>query len=171
MLKHHTGYHGYRYIKDNFYNYQDLAFIRIIYIWFKEMVAPIHFPDWHFTCPRLSGNGICHALDIVLVHHALWGHFQSYTYITSQAPLCFPHTITSEHLVYKYRLHSFKINPSEYAPRPRLNIKTVFPRYGVSHVKDKAVVRPSYLWHGDPYTGKTTSLYWDSRLMSIAFGQ
>ena len=28
---------------------------------------------------------------------------------------------------------------------PRLNIKTVFPRYGDSHVKDKTVARPSYL--------------------------
>ena len=27
----------------------------------------------------------------------------------------------------------------------RLNIKTVFPRYGYSHVKDKTVARPSYL--------------------------
>ena len=27
----------------------------------------------------------------------------------------------------------------------RLNIKTVFPRYGDSHVKDKMVARPSYL--------------------------
>ena len=27
----------------------------------------------------------------------------------------------------------------------RLNIKTVFPKYGDSHVKDKMVVRPSYL--------------------------
>ena len=47
-------------------------------------------------------------------------------------------------------------------PGPRLNIKTVFPRYGDSHVKDKTVARPYYLQHGDPYTGKTTSLYWDS---------
>ena len=50
---------------------------------------------------------------------------------------------------------------------PRLHIKTVFPRYGDSHVKDKTVVRPSYLWYGDPYwdpyTGKTISLYWDAR--------
>ena len=36
---------------------------------------------------------------------------------------------------------------------PRLNINTVFPRYRDSHVKDKTVVR-----HGDPYTGKTTSI-------------
>ena len=28
---------------------------------------------------------------------------------------------------------------------PHLNIKTVFPRYGYSHVKDKTVARPSYL--------------------------
>ena len=41
----------------------------------------------------------------------------------------------------------------------RLNIKTVFPRYGDSHVKDKTVARPSYLWHGHPYTGKTTYFY------------
>ena len=27
----------------------------------------------------------------------------------------------------------------------RFNIKTVFPRYGDSHVKDKTVARPSYL--------------------------
>ena len=37
----------------------------------------------------------------------------------------------------------------------------VFPRYGDSHVKDKTVVRLSYLFHGDPYNGKTTSLYCD----------
>ena len=29
-------------------------------------------------------------------------------------------------------------------PGPRLNIKTFFPRYGDSHVKDKTVARPSY---------------------------
>ena len=30
-------------------------------------------------------------------------------------------------------------------PGPRLNIKTVFPRYGDSHVKDTTVVRLPYL--------------------------
>ena len=49
---------------------------------------------------------------------------------------------------------------------PHLNIKTIFPRYGDFHVKDKTVVGPSYLKHGDPYTGKTTSLYWDGPLVS-----
>ena len=43
----------------------------------------------------------------------------------------------------------------------RLNIKTVLPRYGDSHVKDKRVARPSYLKYGNSYTGKTISLYWD----------
>ena len=28
---------------------------------------------------------------------------------------------------------------------PHLNTKTIFPRYGDSHVKDKMVARPSYL--------------------------
>ena len=32
-----------------------------------------------------------------------------------------------------------------YTPGPCLNIKTIFSRYGDSHVKDKTVVRPSYL--------------------------
>ena len=30
-------------------------------------------------------------------------------------------------------------------PGPRLNIKTAFPRYGASYVKDKTVASPSYL--------------------------
>ena len=36
-------------------------------------------------------------------------------------------------------------------------------RYGDFHYKDKAVVRPSYIYNGNPYTGKTASLYWDTR--------
>ena len=32
-----------------------------------------------------------------------------------------------------------------WCPGPRFNIKTAFPMYGDSHVKDKTVVRPSYL--------------------------
>ena len=43
-------------------------------------------------------------------------------------------------------------------PGPRLDIKTVFPGRD-SHVGDKTVTRPSYLQHGNHYTGKTTSLY------------
>ena len=30
-----------------------------------------------------------------------------------------------------------------------------------SHVKDKTVTGRSHLLHGNPYTGKITSLYWD----------
>ena len=52
---------------------------------------------------------------------------------------------------------------------PRLNTNTVFPRYGDSYVKDKTVARPSYLKHGDPYTGETTSLYWDGPLVAWIF--
>ena len=44
---------------------------------------------------------------------------------------------------------------------PRLNIKRVFQVHGYFHYKDKTVVRPSYLYYGNPNTGKMTSLYWD----------
>ena len=45
-------------------------------------------------------------------------------------------------------------------PDPRLDIKSLF-RYGDSHYKDKTVVRPSYLYNGNPFTGTATSSYWD----------
>ena len=48
-------------------------------------------------------------------------------------------------------------NHEEY--RALLNIKTVF-RLWDFHYKDKTVVRPSYLYNGNPYTGDTY-LYWD----------
>ena len=37
-----------------------------------------------------------------------------------------------------------------------------------SHVKDKTVVGPSYLYHEDPYTGETICLYWDDPLGLMA---
>ena len=40
---------------------------------------------------------------------------------------------------------SFQTIRLAYRPGPHLNIKTVFPRYGDSHVKDKTVERPSHL--------------------------
>ena len=56
-------------------------------------------------------------------------------------------------------------------PGCRLNIKTAFPRYGDSYVKDvkyKALVRPSYLLHGDPSTGKTY-LYGDGPQVPLQY--
>ena len=44
-------------------------------------------------------------------------------------------------------------------PGPCLNIKTVFPGMDIFHDQIKTVVRPSYLYNGDSYTVKTTSLY------------
>ena len=35
-------------------------------------------------------------------------------------------------------------------------------RYGDFHYKYKTVVRPSYSYNGNPYTGKTASFYWDA---------
>ena len=39
--------------------------------------------------------------------------------------------------------------------------------YGDFHYKDKTDVRQSYLYNGNPYTGKTTSLYWDGILVEV----
>ena len=47
-------------------------------------------------------------------------------------------------------------------PGPHLNIKMVVFRYGDFHYQDRTVVRPSYLWNGNSYTGKMPSLYWDN---------
>ena len=41
-------------------------------------------------------------------------------------------------------------------------------KYGDSHDKDKTVVRPSYLYHEDPYTGKIAFWYWDGGSHSIS---
>ena len=48
---------------------------------------------------------------------------------------------------------------NQYAVMVPFQYKDRLSRYGDSHVKDKNVIRPSYLLHGDPYTGKTISLY------------
>ena len=45
------------------------------------------------------------------------------------------------------------VSPSQHKDR--------LSRYVDFHYKDKTVVRPFYLYNGDPYTGKMTS-YWDS---------
>ena len=52
---------------------------------------------------------------------------------------------------------------------PRFYIKTVLPRYGDAHVKNKTVVRPSYFFDmRGSYTGVTTSLYWNGSLVVSA---
>ena len=45
-------------------------------------------------------------------------------------------------------------------PGARFNIKMTSFQYGKSHCGDKTMLRPSYLYNGISYTGKTTSLYW-----------
>ena len=40
-------------------------------------------------------------------------------------------------------------------------------KYRDSHYKDVMVVRPSYLYNGNPCTGKMTSLYWDGPLITF----
>ena len=62
-------------------------------------------------------------------------------------------------LVPKGKLHFCPFSGKHQRSGPGLNMKTVFPRYGDSHYKDETFMRPSYLYNGNPYTGKTTSLY------------
>ena len=52
----------------------------------------------------------------------------------------------------------------ETAPRALSQYKDSLSRYGDSHYKDETVVRPSYLYNGNPYTAKMISLYWDGPL-------
>ena len=55
------------------------------------------------------------------------------------------------------------LSPSKFVDHLRLSqCKYRLSQVLDSDVKDKRVSRPSYLWHGDSYTGNTTSLYWDS---------
>ena len=54
---------------------------------------------------------------------------------------------------------------------PCLNIETVFPGMGIPMLKNKMVGRTSYLQHGDPYTSKMTSLYWDRPWMFYLVSQ
>ena len=51
-------------------------------------------------------------------------------------------------------------NAGQIDPGPRRNIKTIFSRYEDSHVKGKTVMRPSYLYYGDPYAGNTVTAPW-----------
>ena len=44
-----------------------------------------------------------------------------------------------------YRNFQYEYKMVVMSSEPCLNVKTVFPRYGDSHVKDKTVARPSYL--------------------------
>ena len=50
-------------------------------------------------------------------------------------------------------------------PGPYLNIKKVFPGIGVSIIKNKTVMRLSYLYNGNSYTGKMASIFWDGLLV------
>ena len=51
---------------------------------------------------------------------------------------------------------------SRLTPGPRLKIKTFFGYHQWDfHYKDKTVARLFYLYNGNPFTVKTTFLYWD----------
>ena len=52
-------------------------------------------------------------------------------------------------------------------PGPWFNIKMSSYQYRKSHCGDKTILRPSYLYNGISYTGKTTSLYWIRALLTM----
>ena len=76
-----------------------------------------------------------HGLALVNFTHILEDYFtvqgQSYDWVCYQL---------SNPIEYGLKHHNNPLTPG-----PRLNIKTVFPGYGDSHVKDKTAVRTSYL--------------------------
>ena len=47
---------------------------------------------------------------------------------------------------------------------PRFNIKTAY--VGIDY-KDKTVVRSSYHYNGNSYTGRQAYLYWDAPLVEV----
>ena len=61
------------------------------------------------------------------------------------------------------RLHIY-LETAPWAPSQ----KTVFLGMGIFHYKDKTVVRPSYLYNGNAYTGKTI-FSWDGTLEASRF--
>ena len=48
-----------------------------------------------------------------------------------------------------------------------VSIEKCLTRYSDSHYKDQTVIRPSYLYNGNLYAGKTASLYQDNRLTVV----
>ena len=64
--------------------------------------------------------------------------------------------------IYIYNQHQWSMSSA-----PCFNTKTVFSGIGITIYKDKAVIRMSDLYNGNPYTGKT-SLYCNSPLVAIA---
>ena len=108
-----------------------------IYMWLHmsrhSMCMPCWSGDgWHFICIKLMciiGN----AIDMVYEHviafclHVTGLHLTQHLYPCFTSTPCPPQTC-----------------PCVLKPGPRLNIKTIFPRYGESKIKDKTVMRLSY---------------------------
>ena len=94
-----------------------------------------------------SGNGLMlnrrHAITWLWLTHCESPHTDTPTY-TSLTKVC-------DHL-----------SPTG----PWFNIRTTSYQYRKSHCGDKMVIRSSYLHNGISYTGKMSSLYWISPLVS-----
>ena len=92
---------------------------------------------------------------------AMWTMVWIYNF---QLQLYHENRIEDQFLWYRRRLVPSLLAEDIQIARSHLNIKTVFLRFGDPHVKDKTVTRQ----HKDPYTRKTTSLYWDGAQVPIS---
>ena len=83
---------------------------------------------WQYR-QRSSVTSTRHGSSTDVSHHTIPEYFQP-----DRAHCCCPQWVNAK------EMQSYSNTPG-----PHLNIKTVFPRYGNSHVKDKTVARLSYL--------------------------
>ena len=60
-----------------------------------------------------------------------------------------------------YLWHIFTQVVLQWRSRAPSQCKDVLSGHGDFHYEYRTVVRPSYLYNGNPYTDKTTSSYWD----------
>ena len=93
---------------------------------------------WVFTDSIKSSRQCCVG-KVMWIHHLVWLHVTS-----GQCSIPHEANFAWEALPRGPRLLPSCVASME-IPGPCLNIKTIFLRYGDSHVKDKTVARPSYL--------------------------
>ena len=118
--------------------------IQIVYFvaYAKDALLGVGYP---LTC--FSGKSVC-ALPISCV--------------SIQIIICVQLSFSMHLCTYVWEM--FTISPPGVALGP-VSIKYHLSGYGDSYVKDKTVAGPSHLQHGDPYTGKKTSLFWDGLML------
>ena len=124
-----------------------------------------------WTNIRLPGNIGRHEAHVISPLSLLW---MTWRQIGTRPSTTFLPTITVRILVNSTSIdpwNRFKsisdVLPLPSKPGHRLNIKTVFPRYGITMSKIRRSWDRLILNLGDPYTDKTLCLYWDGTQVSV----